>query len=96
MTIEGHGATITRSTAGSTPDFRLIAVASVASLSLDQLILSHGSNAVSVGGGILNNGTLTVTNSTLCITPQSLTAVPFQRRLGDADRQHPVQQLSWV
>ena len=70
-TIHGNGATITRGT--SAPAFRLVEVASSGSLTADHLTLSHGSEggggvnqiALLGGGGIDNNGSVTITYSTV-------------------------------
>jgi chitodextrinase len=66
VTIQGNGATITRSTASGTPVFRLFDVASAGSLTLTSLTLSNGlaNNGSQGGGGIFNHGTLTISGST--------------------------------
>ena len=66
VTVQGSGATITRSTASGTPVFRLFDVASAGSLTLTSLTLSNGlaSNGAQGGGGIFNNGALTISGST--------------------------------
>ncbi|MEO8393739.1 MAG: hypothetical protein ABI700_12180 [Chloroflexota bacterium] len=58
LTINGHGATITRSSVGGTPDFRIFALASGGDLTLDSLTVSNGSTGFTlpVGVGIYNNG----------------------------------------
>jgi predicted outer membrane repeat protein len=60
VTINGNGATITRSTAAGTPQFRLIDVPNnPAQLTLNSLTISNGDSAGSVGGGaIFSRGTL--------------------------------------
>lgn len=78
ITIEGNGATITRST--TAPGFRLFFVASNGNLTLQNVTLSNGSarggtggtggtsgggGGAGLGGAIYNKGTLTVLNSTL-------------------------------
>ncbi len=63
LTIKGNGATITRSTAGGTPSFRLFAVDLDIGLTLNDLTVSNG-NSSGGGGGVLNYGPMTVTNST--------------------------------
>ena len=64
ITLEGAGHTIARSTASSTPAFRLLGVASNGNLTLHQVTLTGGSTT-DAGGGIYNDGTLTLNNSTL-------------------------------
>jgi len=59
ITINGHGAAITRSAAPLTPQFRILHVAASGDLTLNNLTISHGSLPSGfVGGGILTNGTL--------------------------------------
>ena len=68
LTIEGNGATIARSTSSGTPSFRLVAVAGPGNLALDDLTLSNGLSVtynVNEGGGILNHGTLDLTDCRL-------------------------------
>jgi hypothetical protein len=60
MTIEGNGARIVRRGARK---FRLLAVSNSGNLTLQDLTLSKGSSVY--GGGVFNNGTLTVANSTI-------------------------------
>ncbi|MGH3283496.1 MAG: choice-of-anchor Q domain-containing protein [Streptosporangiaceae bacterium] len=66
VTIQGSGATITRSTASGTPVFRIFDVASAGSLTLNAVTIGNGlaSNGQQGGGGIFNHGTLTITGST--------------------------------
>jgi hypothetical protein len=65
ITIEGHGATIERSSAGGTPLFRIFHVASNGNLTLSELTIANGKGAASTnGGGIYNDeGTVAVTNN---------------------------------
>jgi hypothetical protein len=70
LTIQGKGATIARSTAAGTPNFRLFDVALGASLTLANVTLQGGSLANSwgvgaVGGAILNQGTVTLSAATV-------------------------------
>jgi hypothetical protein len=62
LTILGNGDTIARSTVSGTPAFRLLDVASKASLTLENLTLqggfAFGSGSSAQGGGIYNQGTL--------------------------------------
>jgi probable HAF family extracellular repeat protein len=66
LTIVGNGATIERSTAADTFEFRFFHVAVDASLSLENVTLQHGravgSGAFAQGGAIFNLGTLTLRN----------------------------------
>ena len=62
-TISGNGATITRDIAA--PAFRLIEVGNGGSLTADYLTLSDGEDNDGGGAGILNDGTLSLSNSTL-------------------------------
>jgi chitodextrinase len=66
VTVQGAGATITRSTASGTPAFRVFDVASGGSLRLNSLTLSNGlaNNGQQGGGAIYSHGTLAVTAST--------------------------------
>jgi chitodextrinase len=66
VTIQGAGATITRSTASGTPAFRVFDVASGGNLSLNSLTLSNGlaNNGQQGGGAIFSHGTLAVTAGT--------------------------------
>jgi len=69
ITIAGNGATISR--AGSSPDFRIFEVVSTGDLTLNDTTISGGRSSLffyffsGPGGGILNSGTLTLTNSTV-------------------------------
>ena len=59
LTINGHGAAITRSAAPLTPQFRILSVAAGGNLTLNDLTISNGSLPSGfVGGGVLSNGTL--------------------------------------
>ncbi len=66
VTIQGAGATITRSTASGTPAFRVFDVASNGNLTLNSLTLSNGlaNNGQQGGGAIFSHGTLAVTAGT--------------------------------
>ena len=66
VTIQGAGATITRSTASGTPAFRVFDVASKGNLNLNSLTLSNGlaTNGVQGGGAIYSHGALSVTGGT--------------------------------
>jgi len=64
LTILGNGDTIQRSTARGTPEFRLFHVAAGASLALSNLTLSGGV-AANYGGGVLNQGTLSLSGVTV-------------------------------
>ena len=66
VTIQGSGATITRSTASGTPVFRIFDVASAGTLTMSSLTISNGlaSNGNQGGGGIFNHGTLTISGTT--------------------------------
>src|SRR5450631_446747 len=66
VTIQGAGATITRSSATGVPAFRLFDVANGGSLTLNSLTLSNGlaNNGQQGGGAIFNHGTLAVTAGT--------------------------------
>jgi hypothetical protein len=66
VTVQGAGATITRSTATGVPAFRLFDVASGGSLTLNSLTLSNGlaNNGQQGGGAIFSHGTLAVTAGT--------------------------------
>ena len=61
ITIEGNGATIERSEAVGTPDFRIFHVLTSGSLTVNDLTIFNGKTYE--GGGIRSEGELTVTNS---------------------------------
>jgi hypothetical protein len=63
LTVNGHGATITR--AAGSPDFCLFLVKGGAFATLSGLTFTNGNNPTLGGGGIFNAGTLTLRNSTL-------------------------------
>src|SRR5216683_3241914 len=71
ITIEGHGAAISRSSAPGTPGFRIFYVASGASLTLDQVGESNGDSPAESngspgqGGAVYSLGALTITQSTI-------------------------------
>ncbi len=65
LVIEGSGHSISRSTAGGIPDFRIFRVAEAVNLTLNQLTIANGVVPDGWGGGIFNSGSLTITNSTL-------------------------------
>ncbi len=66
LTINGNGATITRSTAVGTPEFRFISLNNGANLMLNQVTLRDGYLPSSTGGAIYNvGGTLKLTSVTL-------------------------------
>jgi hypothetical protein len=67
LTIVGNGDVIERSTAKSTPTFRLLNVAAGASLTLQDLTLQggHAYSYAAAGGAILNAGSLTLTGVTV-------------------------------
>lgn len=56
--------TVTRSAANGTPNFRILNVAAGANVSINNLIISNGFLTTG-GGGIYNQGTLTLTNTTI-------------------------------
>ena len=64
ITINGHGATIQRSTDSGTPEFRIIRVDPTGILTLQRVTLRNG-QAFTFGGGVTNRGTLTIDGSTL-------------------------------
>ena len=70
VTIKGYGFTIARDVTTPAPVFGIFAVSTTGMLSLDNTTVSGGDAAVGSGlrndgGGILNYGTLTLTNSTV-------------------------------
>ena len=69
VTIEGHGATIRRSTASGTPNFRILAVDPNGALTLRDTNISNGRlyqfNYYYGGGGILSLGALTLSGATI-------------------------------
>ncbi|MGB5967899.1 MAG: DUF4347 domain-containing protein, partial [Spirulinaceae cyanobacterium] len=71
ITVNGKGSTLTRSSVGGTPDFRLLYVATGADVTLNDLTISNGKTSGTVfaddaaGGGIFNQGQLTLNRSTV-------------------------------
>lgn len=65
MTINGNGATIRRSDAAGTPDFRIMAVDPGVRLTLRDTTISNGHIYDENGGGIYSKGTLIVEGSTV-------------------------------
>ncbi len=69
MTIEGHGATIRRSTATGTPHFRIMDVDAGATLTLRDTTIRDGWASPDYddgpGGGIVSRGNLIIENSTI-------------------------------
>ncbi|MFE5584571.1 hypothetical protein [Kitasatospora sp. NPDC056531] len=61
ITIKGHGATITRDPAA--PAFRILTVDSTGNLNLREAIIANGDATGDFGGGIRNDGILTVSRS---------------------------------
>jgi hypothetical protein len=66
VTVQGNGATITRSTAAGTAAFRVFDVASGGTLRLSGLVLSHGlaDDGANGGGAIDSHGTVNVSGVT--------------------------------
>ena len=64
LTINGNGATIERSHAVGTPDFRILEIESNGRLTLNQVMLTNG-KASDSGGAIANRGSLTLNTSTI-------------------------------
>ena len=64
LTVNGNGYTISRSSAGGTPNFRFIWNSSGANLTLQNLTLSNGDCNDCPGGALVNSGTLTLINTT--------------------------------
>jgi hypothetical protein len=62
ITIDGNGSTIRR--ASSAPEFRIITVGSHGTLTLQETTVRGGKMAT-YGGGVLNRGRMTITNSTI-------------------------------
>jgi uncharacterized repeat protein (TIGR01451 family) len=78
LTIQGPGAsllTVQRSTAVSTPDFRIFDITS-GTVAISGLTVSNG-NVANEGGGIFNGGTLTLTNVTVSGNQITATGAPF-------------------
>lgn len=70
LTIHGNGSTIVRSSAGGTPDFRILRIGPEASVSIDGLTIANGratgSFPADLGGGIFNDhGTVTLNSCTV-------------------------------
>ena len=74
VTIDGHGATIRRSSVSGTPDFRILAVDANGALTLNNTTITNGATVygsggyydfTDKGGGILALGTLTLSGATI-------------------------------
>jgi hypothetical protein len=68
VALIGAGAaqtTITRSTLPGVPGFRLLEVASMGTLTVTGLMLTHGASGIRSGGAVLNRGTLTLMGVTV-------------------------------
>lgn len=66
IVINGNEATIERSSAEGTPEFRIFHVGGTANLTLNNLIIRGGNSADGCGGAILNiDGVLTINNSAI-------------------------------
>jgi hypothetical protein len=71
LRINGPGAnllTVQRSAAGGTATFRIFNIASIANVTISGLTIANGNTAGTApanGGGIANDGTVTITNSTI-------------------------------
>lgn len=71
ITINGNNSTIQRSSAGGTPNFRILKINSLGNLVLDNVTLSNGRSAdgggssAGMGGAISNFNILTLNNSTV-------------------------------
>jgi hypothetical protein len=64
IALNGNGSTIVRSTAGATPEFRILFINGGGNLTLNETTVSNGLIDSFTGGGILNqDGTLTLNNS---------------------------------
>lgn len=82
ITIRGNGATITRSSADGTPAFRLLHVASGGRLTINDATLTNGMPATQPGlggdgGGILNEGVLTLINVAVAANSAGDTALTW-------------------
>ena len=94
LRINGNGATIERSSADGTPNFRILEVASGGSLTLDSITLTNGHfSYAGVGGGISNEGSLTLVNSTVSGNSADYGGGIVNSRQPDPDQQHGVGQL---
>lgn len=70
ITLEGNGATLERSTLSTTPEFRLLHIGPAGDLTLRNITLQNGrltvaDATVKNGGGVYNQGGLTIVNSTV-------------------------------
>ncbi|MBL8131794.1 MAG: hypothetical protein JNL42_08040 [Anaerolineae bacterium] len=72
LTINGGGATITRSAAGGTPDFRIMTVDVGATMLMTSLTISNG--YANGGSGIRSSGTLTIQDSTIANNSSDFTS----------------------
>ncbi len=71
ITINGHGSTLTRSTAAGTPEFRIANVAPGGDLTLNDLTISNGRLlTISPAGGLRSWGTLTLNR---CVVENNVT-----------------------
>ena len=87
LTINGNGATIQRSTAAGTPEFRILQVGNGASVSCVGLTIANGKISTGsfpayAGGGIHNSGMLSLSNCTVRESRGILGGGIFTARLG--------------
>jgi len=64
ITINGNSATIERNSDGGTPEFRIFHVASGGDLTLANITIANGDPGSKRGGGVYNEGTVDISNST--------------------------------
>lgn len=62
LVIEGNNYSISRSSAGGTPSFRILEIGVGANVTINDLTITNG-DTIGDGGGILNRGTVTINNS---------------------------------
>ncbi len=86
------GLTIARLKTSQTPDFRIFYVASGGNLTLNDLTILGG-QSINDGGGLLNDGTVTLTGDTLTGNSADNAGGFQKRRHGDADGRHLHPQL---
>lgn len=65
LTINANGATITRSTAAGTPDFRLFTSQNIKVFTIDHAIITNGHLGNVEGAGVYINGTTTLNHCTI-------------------------------
>src|SRR4051794_29835423 len=91
VTINGGGATVQRSTAGGTPNFRLLRIGTfpnIVSVTLNNVFFTNGNAGTNHGGAVeLAAGDLTVNNCTFSLNQASVGGAIYATNTTGASRQ---------